>query len=1025
MKENKKVKTVSRFFRNRNAIVAALNKTVEIFTSHNEEAFEDLMANGLKPVADAAGLDRIAVYRLSPETGCLGQIYVWAYGKTTALDEKMAEIPKNVPPIAGWLEILSKGECVNGNVNEMPEDQADFCTLMGVKFIFLIPVFTRGEFWGVVAIEDHTNYRYFEKGCLDLLRSAALLCANAVIRNEITREAAAARELTCAITEASPVPYVLFNGNMQAIDCNDAALLVFACPDKQYFLEHYWDRFLPKTQPDGYVSFEEALKLRDKTDKGGQTKFEWMHLSFNGEQIPLENTLTQVIYRGKKLYISFKYDLRNNRKMMENIREQSEQLKTRLEQEKLICDITRGFISSGDSKDHINDVMAKLGQYHNVSEVSIFKIDNEHDEAYPMYHWTAAGLSLCEVKFDMFSLVKSKFPRRLPDCGMLPIVACADIASSQCEDFKVLLSFNINAFISVPLYVDGLLWGVLYVEQCFAPRQWTENEKNFVAMTARAIAGVIMRNIYTEKLKEALEEATLASKAKGEFLSNISHEIRTPLNAIIGLTTICKNTSDPEYKKHTLGRIEDASTHLLGVINDVLDISKIEAKKFELSPSEFDFEKMLQRVVSVVNFRVEEKQQKFVVRIDREIPHLLIGDEQRLAQVITNIVGNAVKFTPSGGEIRIDTKSLGEEKGMYTIQISVTDSGIGLSPEQQERLFRPFQQAENATSRKFGGTGLGLSISKNIVEMMDGKIWIESELGKGATFTFTIKVKRSEKKAQRSPGHSVNWKNVRILAVDDDTDTLTFFKVILEELGASCDTARSAEEALSLVDQNRIYDVVFVDWKLPGIDGVQMTSILKGEKNNGDNLSVVLFSAAAWTTVEKEARKAGVDKFLSKPLFPSVIIETVNECLGTDSGSADVETEASVPVFPGRRILLAEDIEINREIVLALLEPTQLEIDSAENGAVAVEMFREAPQKYDMIFMDMQMPEMDGVTAVKNIRALDIPKAKTIPIIAMTANVFQEDVKKCIDAGMNSHLGKPLNFDDVISKLQTYLPDVA
>jgi PAS domain S-box-containing protein len=388
-------------------------------------------------------------------------------------------------------------------------------------------------------------------------------------------------------------------------------------------------------------------------------------------------------------------------------------------------------------------------------------------------------------------------------------------------------------------------------------------------------------------LETAVAAAEAASSAKSAFLANMSHEIRTPMNAIIGMLTIGKATGDKERKDYCFNKIADASQHLLGVINDILDMSKIEANKFDLSPAEFNFEKMLQRVASVLNFRVDEKNLLLKVHIDSDIPKNLIGDDQRLAQVITNLVGNSVKFTPENGSISLDTQFLGEENGLCTIQISVTDTGIGIDEEQKARLFNSFQQAESSTARKYGGTGLGLSISKSIVEMMDGEIWVESELGQGSTFTFIIKAERA---AADKPGR------------------------------------------------------------------------------------------------QEQAQ----------------------------------ETQADLSgIFAGCRILLAEDVEINREIVLALLEPTEIAVDCAENGAQAVRMFKEAPDKYNAILMDVQMPEMDGYEATRLIRKMDIAQAKSIPIFAMTANVFKEDIEKCLKAGMNGHIGKPLDFSKIMETLRS------
>jgi CheY-like chemotaxis protein len=500
----------------------------------------------------------------------------------------------------------------------------------------------------------------------------------------------------------------------------------------------------------------------------------------------------------------------------------------------------------------------------------------------------------------------------------------------------------------------------------------------------------------------------------------MSHEIRTPMNAIIGMTAVAKLSPDLERKEYCLDKIEDASTHLLGIINDVLDMSKIEADKFELSHVDFNFEKALLKIVNVINFRMNEKRLDFSVYIDRNIPRILYGDDQRLAQVITNLLSNAVKFTPEQGSVRLDTKLENEEDGLCTILVRVADSGIGITGEQQARLFSSFEQADSSTSRKFGGTGLGLAISRRIVEMMNGAIWVESEPGKGSVFTFRVKIKRGHQTQDGLLGPGVNLGNLRILAVDDAEDIREYFREIAEEMKCFLQAAADGEEALALIDKNGFYDIYFVDWKMPGMDGIELSRRIK-EKDAKS--VVVLISAEQLAAVEGEAKAAGVDKFLPKPLFPSTIVDCVSQCLGQDNLVVEARQGPRLADnFGGACILLAEDVEVNREIVLSLLEPASLVIDCAENGVQAVELFKREPERYGLIFMDVQMPEMDGYEATRCIRESEAPNAKTIPIIAMTANVFREDIEKCLVEGMNDHVGKPLDLEEMLSVLRKYLP---
>ncbi|MCL2244962.1 MAG: response regulator [Treponema sp.] len=837
---------------------------------------------------------------------------------------------------------------------------------------------------------------------------------------KIKEEMSRAARINQSILETMPIGIAIFDGTPKVTDCNDELIRMFNAP-KQQIIDRFYDDFSPEYLEDGRLSIYESLKIMNRAISGEKVQIEWPHQTAAGEPVPCELTLTRVKDENEFIGLGFLYDLRNIKKMSANLQEQGELLKVRLEQQELISKITKSFVASGESDILINNAIDKIRRYLNASSIVIFGIDYELDKCFLAYNNCAEGEDYPLMKLsETHALIKEIFPLTLPKDTITPVLTCSDIANDPV--LKTLNTVGICAIVGAPLYVDGRLWGLFSVEYRNELHEWKEIEVSFITTIASVIAGAIMRTIYDEKLKKALDHATAASEAKTVFLSNMSHEIRTPLNAIIGMTVIGKTAGDIQRKDYCFEKVENASQHLLGVINDVLDMSKIEANKFELSDEEYDFEKMLQRVINIIAFRADEKRQKLSVNIDKSIPRLIIGDDQRLAQVITNLLGNAVKFTPEEGSIKLETRFLGKEDDLYTIQITIKDSGIGISPEQQRQLFHSFHQAESGTSRRFGGTGLGLVISKNIIELMGGHIEVDSEIGKGSSFSFTFKARRA---ARNIPGLSeigINWNNVSIMVVDDDKEILDYFREIIQGFGTSCDTASSGDEAIALIGANGMYNIFFVDWKMPGMDGIKLAKELKAKSESPEHTIIIMISAAEWSNVADEAKKAGVDKFLSKPLFPSAIADAITEAIGL-TGQNNAKQSDNTDVFKGYRVLLAEDVDINREIVISLMESTHLEIDCAENGLVAVSMFDKSPDIYDLILMDVQMPEMDGYESTRKIRALSHPRAKTIPIVAMTANVFREDIEKCLNAGMNDHVGKPLNVDEFFSMLRRYLKE--
>ncbi|MCL2544346.1 MAG: response regulator [Clostridia bacterium] len=722
-------------------------------------------------------------------------------------------------------------------------------------------------------------------------------------------------------------------------------------------------------------------------------------------------------------YLGFVIVLQKNVYLSEKRKAESiaREMNERMKQQQLMSSISQSFISKEPMGELIQAALAQMGTFMNVARTLVAVFEKNSEVSRPGYFWFVDPRYMPTASQKGFSkIIRELFPRHFDVTGEVPCIYCDNTLTYEEGKFKIFFEKGgLRSFICAPIYVDGELWGVMSIEEHVRFRSWTQSDAYLVGTVSSAISSAVARDIMEKERVAALEQALHASRAKGNFLSNMSHEMRTPMNAIIGMTAIGKTAQTLEKKDYALSKIDDASKHLLGVINDILDMSKIEANKLELSPVSFVFEKMLKSVVNVIQYRVDERRQKFYVHIGKGIPSTLIGDDQRLAQVITNLLSNAVKFTPEAGTITLGARLLSEENGMCRLQIDVTDTGIGISDEQKARLFHSFEQAEAGTSRKFGGTGLGLAISKNIIQLMGGEIWIESEPGHGAKFSFTALLQRDTAGPKRLLPNDVNWHNIRIFAVDDEPEVRAFFAELSESLHIDCDVAASGEEAVEMLAKDDHYDIFFLDWKLPGMNGGQLAEKIRAK--SAHKSIVVVFSSVDWSMIEDEARAAGADKFLPKPLFPSAFVDVIDECVGAASAQEPLEAKAAPDDFSGHAILLVEDVEINREIVTALLEPTGIAIDCAENGAEALRLFQDAPGKYGMIFMDVQMPEMDGYEATRRIRALKDPQAKAVPIVAMTANVFREDVERCLEAGMDAHLGKPLNMDEVLVMLKRYL----
>ena len=523
----------------------------------------------------------------------------------------------------------------------------------------------------------------------------------------------------------------------------------------------------------------------------------------------------------------------------------------------------------------------------------------------------------------------------------------------------------------------------------------------------------------SQALNNALEAAEQANRAKTAFLSNMSHEIRTPMNAIIGLDSIA--LSDPEISEKTRDNLEKINTsahHLLNIINDILDMSRIESGRMIIKHEEFSFSKAIEQVNTIISGQCRDKGLDYECRFNGKIDEYYIGDDMKLRQVLINILGNAVKFTPTGGRVRFIVEESARFEGKSTLRFIISDTGIGISREFIPKIFDSFSQEDSSSTSKYGSTGLGMSITKNLVELMNGHIDVESEKGKGTTFTVTVTLAEAGRKTVFTDADALTPKDMCVLVIDDDPVACQHAKLVLGQVGVNCEIALSGAEGVEMVRlrhaRREPYNLMLVDWKMPGMDGVETTRRIRSII--GNDAAIIILTSYNWDDIAEEAKNAGVDTFVPKPLFAETVMDEFRNAFRKKREGIR-ETK---PDLRGRRILLAEDVPVNAEIMVMVLAMREIEVDVAENGRIAVEMFASHEVNcYDAILMDMRMPEMDGLEASRRIRAMNRKDARSVPIIALTANAFDEDVQRSLQAGLNAHLSKPVEPDALFATLES------
>ena len=522
---------------------------------------------------------------------------------------------------------------------------------------------------------------------------------------------------------------------------------------------------------------------------------------------------------------------------------------------------------------------------------------------------------------------------------------------------------------------------------------------------------VIMMS-FNRRLKTAVDSADKANRAKTDFLSSMSHDIRSPMNAIVGLTLLTeKNADDPAVVRENLQKMNRASNHLLTLINDILDISKVESGKLNMSPVTFSIAECADNLVTISQPMVKEKNIDFRFHIDQVDHEYLYADQLRINQIFINLLSNAIKYTEPGGQVCVDIKEgPGQTDKSVQLIYKVSDNGIGMTPEFMAKMYEPFSRQTDSRVNAISGTGLGLAITKQMIDLMQGTIECQSESGKGTTFIVKLEIAIADRQPEE-----MKLPPVRVLIADDDEILLETAKDTLASIGADAVTAHSGTEAIRMLSENNDFQVAILDFKMPDIDGVEVTRKIRKESNM--DIPVILISAYDCSDIESAAKEAGISGYISKPLFRSTLFNKISEVLGNQT--AAVNPDSDFEDFTGMRILVAEDNDINWEIISNLLQMHGIETERAENGQLVLDRIKDKEKAgFDLIFMDIQMPVMNGLTATKAIRSLDDPEISNIPIIAMTADAFSENVSECLASGMNGHIAKPIDIKLVMKEIR-------
>ncbi len=795
--------------------------------------------------------------------------------------------------------------------------------------------------------------------------------------------------------ECSPDACLLIENN-HFVDCNQAAVRILHAASRDQVLNTHPSVLSPKFQPDGRLSSEKADEMIALAIRDGSHRFEWTHKRADGEEFPVEVSLTLVKHGGRELIYTVWRDVAERKKSEKTIRDSYN----------LLNNIINFLPYPTFIIDHDGVVMFWNRAMEDMTHIKAADIIGKGDYEYSLAFYGERRPILINLVSKDRGELREKYPRLRHDQDNERLFGETDLIPY------------------LQRYLDGCA-SIL---------------RNGAGEAIGAIE--IVRDITEEKntqkeLIRAREAALSAARVKSEFLANMSHEIRTPMNAIIGLSHLMAKTELDGKQLDYLNKIRDSAQHLLGIINDILDFSKIEAGKFTMEETDFNLEEVLDHVSNVVGHAAHKKGLELLFSVQEGIPVLLRGDPLRLGQILINLANNAVKFTESGHIlISVELRSRrsykrgrnkGGEKGLY--KFYVKDTGIGITQEQKSRLFQSFSQADASVTRKYGGTGLGLAISKKFAELMGGDLGLSSRHGKGSTFFFTLPFAIRHQSDEDQYKQMSGLRGAKVLIVDDQEVSLEVLRSYMESMGFKVTTAQSGHEALGILENSSKdpFQIIIMDWKMPGMDGVETISMMKSGGMVDSSSMIVMVSAYSADDVKDRASSLGIGGYLTKPVTQSRLFDTLMNIhggnvfvggSGPQSGKRieNAGTDA-LALFEGRRVLLVEDNLINQQVAMELMESAGLKVDAASNGKEAIEMLDKC--EYACVLMDIQMPVMDGLEATKVIRGND--KYKDLPIIAMTAHAMAGDRERCIEAGMNDHTPKPIDPEKFFKTLRRWL----